>query len=57
VRGHIRKRSKNSWSIVIDVGRDPQTGKRRQQWRTVSGTKKDAERTLRELLHSLEVGS
>ena len=57
MRGHIRQRSKGSWSIVIDVGRDPRTGKRRQQWYTVKGTKKDAERELRERLRSLETGS
>ncbi len=54
MRGHIKQRSKGSWSIVIDVGRDPQTGKRRQQWQTIKGTKRDAERELRETLHSLE---
>jgi len=57
MRGHIRQRSKGSWSIVIDVGRDPRTGKRRQQWYTVKGTKKDAERELREKLRSLETGA
>jgi integrase len=57
MKGHIRQRSKGSWTIVIDVGRDPETGKRRQQWHTIKGTKRDAERVLRELLHSLEVGS
>jgi len=55
MRGHIRKRG-NSWAIVIDLPKDPQTGKRRQQWHYTHGTKKDAERTLRELLYSLERG-
>jgi len=57
MKGHIRQRTKGSWSIVIDVGRDPETGKRRQQWHTVKGTKRDAERELREILHSLETGA
>ena len=57
MKGHIRQRSKGSWSIVIDMGRDPQTGKRRQQWHTIKGTKKDAERALRQILHSLETGA
>ena len=56
MRGHIRKRG-NSWAIVIELPRDPQTGKRRQQWHYTHGTKKDAERTLGELLHSVEEGS
>jgi len=57
MKGHIRQRSKGTWSIVIDVGRDTRTGKRRQQWYTVKGTKKDAERELREKLRSLETGA
>jgi integrase len=57
MKGSIRQRSKGSWSIIIDLPRDPQTGKRHQQWHTVHGTKKDAERALRELLHSVEKGS
>ena len=39
------------------MGKNPKTGKRQQQWQTVKGTKKDAERILRELLYSLETGS
>jgi integrase len=56
MKGHIKQRSKGSWSIVIDVGRDPETGKRRQQWQTIHGSKRDAERALRETLHSMETG-
>ena len=56
MRGHIKQRAKGSWSIVIDVGRDPRTGKRQQQWHTVRGTKKEAEAKLRELLDALEKG-
>lgn len=56
MRGSIRQRSKGSWSIVIDVGRDPQTGKRRQEWQTVKGTKGEAQRALREMLNSVEGG-
>ena len=56
MRGHITKRSKNSWSIVLDQGRDPTTGKRRQQWISVKGTKKDAERRLTELLGQVDTG-
>lgn len=57
MKGHIRQRSKGTWSLVIDIGRDPETGKRRQQWHTVRGTKRNAEQSLRELLHSLETGN
>lgn len=55
MKGHIRRRGQRSWAIVIDVGRDP-NGKRRQRWHTVTGTKKDAERELARLAHSLNTG-
>jgi integrase len=57
MRGHLAKRSKGSWSIVLDMGRDPTTGKRRQQWVSVKGTKKDAERRLTDLLGQVDTGS
>lgn len=56
MKGHIRKRSKGSWTIVIDLPRDPETGKRHQQWHTVRGSKRNAEARLRELLTSLDKG-
>ena len=56
MRGHLKQRSKGSWSIVLDMGRDPATGKRRQQWQTVRGTKKEAEKKLAELQHQLDTG-
>jgi len=56
VRGHIVKRYENSYSIVVDQGRDPATGKRRQHWESVKGNKADAEKRLRELLTQLDVG-
>ena len=57
MKGHIRQRSKGSWEIALDIGRDPSTGKRRQYFGTVRGTKKDAERRLAELLVSVDQGS
>ena len=56
MKGHVRQRSKGSWEIAIDVGRDPATGKRLQHWETVRGTKRDAERRLAELLVTIEQG-
>lgn len=56
MRGHIKQRSKGSWTIVMDLGRDPTTGKRKQQWVTVRGTKKEAEKKLAELQHDLDTG-
>ncbi len=56
MRGHIRKRG-DSWSIVVELGRDPVTGKRKQQWQSIKGTKKDAERELSLALSHIEQGS
>jgi hypothetical protein len=57
MRGHIIKRYKDSYTIVVNVGTDPATGKRKQQWYSVKGTKKDAEKKLAELLHQLDTGT
>lgn len=56
MKGHIRKRG-NGYAIVVELPRDPSTGKRRQKWHYVTGTKRDAERTLRELLTSMDNGT
>jgi integrase len=56
MRGHIRRQSKKSWEIVIELPRDPATGRRRQHFETVRGSKKDAERRLGELINSLDRG-
>ena len=57
MRGHIRQRYTGTYSVVINLGTDPKTGRRRQQWVTVKGTKKDAEKRLAELLHQLDTGT
>jgi integrase len=60
MKGHIFQRSPGTWTIVFDVGRivDPKTGrfKRKQQWESVRGTKKDAQRRLTEKLHNFHQG-
>ena len=55
MKGHIRRRGRGSWAVVVDEGRD-ETGKRRQRWHTVRGTKRDAERELTRILNSLHEG-
>jgi integrase len=57
MRGHITRRAKDSYTVVVNLGADPETGKRRQQWVTVKGTKRDAERRLSELLSQLDSGT
>jgi len=57
MRGHIVKRYKNSYTIVLNLGIDPTSGKRKQQWISVKGTKKEAEKRLSELLNQLDDGT
>jgi integrase len=53
MRGHIHKRGKNSWAVVVDIGRD-EDGKRRQRWQTFK-TEGEAEAALTEVLGKLAV--
>jgi len=57
MRGSIRQRSKGSWEVCIDTGRDPATGKRQRHFESVKGTKKAAQQRMHELLHTLEQGA
>jgi integrase len=43
MKGHLRERSPGHWAIVIDVGRDPETGERRRRWHSFVGTKREAQ--------------
>ncbi|MCX6021675.1 MAG: tyrosine-type recombinase/integrase [Chloroflexi bacterium] len=58
MRGSIRKRGKqkNGWTLVLDHGKDPETGKRRQQWKAFHGTKKAAEAELARMVNEIESG-
>jgi integrase len=42
--------------VVVELPRDPETGKRRQKWVTVKGAKRDAERALAEMITEVERG-
>ena len=53
--GSIRKRSTNSWAVIVDVGKGPD-GKRKQRWVTVKGSREDAERRLAEVLAMMNEG-
>lgn len=56
--GHVRKRGERSWAIIVELGRDPVTGKRqRRQWETIRGTKRQAEERLREILAAIKAGT
>ena len=55
--GHIRRRGKRSWEIKFDLGRDPATGKRKTQYRSFKGTKREAQAELMRLLNQANEGS
>jgi len=55
MRGHIQQRGTNSWRIKGYVGRDA-TGTKRYVYRTVLGTRRDAERELSRLLVEVDEG-
>jgi integrase len=57
VRGHLKSRSKGSWSLVIDHGRDPETKKRKQKWVTFHGSRQDAQKELTKLLGKVDDGT
>jgi uncharacterized protein (DUF433 family) len=46
----------STWSVVLDVGPDPATGRRRQKWKGGFRTRKAAEAALRELSASVDSG-
>src|SRR3712207_7952120 len=54
--GHITKRAKDSYTVVVDWGTDPVTGKRRQVKRSLKGTRKEAEALRARLLHERHSG-
>lgn len=49
----MRARGPGVWQITADAGIDPRTGARRRRYRTVHGTRRDAERALVELTGDL----
>ena len=59
-RGHIRQRStkyKDSWTVYLYLGVDPDSGKKRYKTEVVRGTKREAQKRLTELLGQLDTGT
>lgn len=56
MRGHVHRRGK-TWGYVVDVGRDPATGRRRQTTKGGFATKKAVEAALAEALQALSSGT
>lgn len=56
MRGYVYQRGK-TYTFIVDVGRDPKTGKRKQKTKGGFKRKKDAEAALNKLLAKIEEGS
>jgi integrase len=56
MRGSIINRYPGSYSVVINF-KDPATGKRRQRWITVRGSRENAKKRLHEALHEIDTGT
>jgi len=54
--GHIRRRGAKSWELKFDAGADPLTGKRKTQYHSFKGTKREAEIALAKLIVSAAAG-
>jgi integrase len=54
--GRIVKRSRKSWTVIVDLGRDPVTGKRIQHVKAIPGRKENAEAYLRKVLNDRDEG-
>lgn len=56
--GHIRRRTsktgKVSYQVIVESEKDPITGKRQRQYKTVDGTKKEAESVMKRMINELE---
>ncbi len=56
MRGHVHRRGK-TWAYVVDVGRDPATGRRRQRTKGGFATRKAAEQALAEVIRDFGRGT
>jgi integrase len=56
MKGHIVKPAKGSYSLVIELGPHPETGKRQQKWITLEGDKSAAEDELHKQINLVKTG-
>ena len=56
MQGHVLRRG-TTWSYVVDVGRDPASGRRRQRTKGGYRTKKEAQQALAALIRTLGDGT
>lgn len=56
MRGSVVKRGKG-YTVILDLGEDPQTGRRRQKWHSGYRTKRDAQAALAEFVGNVNTGT
>jgi len=56
MRGNIRRRGVDKWELRVYLGRDPVTGRPQQKSETFHGSRRDADRRLRDLIDEREKG-
>lgn len=54
--GGIREKRPGVFELKFDIGADPVSGKRQTRYRTVKGSRSDAQKTLTRLLHEVDTG-
>ncbi|HHY32373.1 MAG TPA: site-specific integrase [Firmicutes bacterium] len=58
MRGHIEKRWSSSYTIIIDLGKDPSTGKRKRIAKNIATEDREvAEREMRRMMSELDDGT
>jgi|SRR5579872_1886265 len=55
--GQIIARGERTWMVRVYIGRDPQTGRRTNENKTIHGTKKDAERYRNAAVRERDLGN
>lgn len=53
MKGHLKKRGE-VWYVVLYLGRDPVTQKKKYSWQKAGRTKKEAEKKLHELINQID---
>lgn len=53
---HLKRMERKKWRIAIELGEDPKTGRRKRKYKTVNGTKKEAQKIMLEMVNKYENG-
>lgn len=53
----IKRKGAKNYTIILQLGLDPATGKRKQKWIAMGTSKREAEQYMTKLIHELDTGS